>query len=863
MSNRSSISPPKIPVQLLRRFCDPRLLEDVEGDLVELFQERAIKNQRKANWLFALDVMLLLRPGIIKKLSFTYNAMPMLYNDLRTAVRHSVRQKGYTLLNLAGLAVGLASCICILLYVKDELGIDKFHANGDRTYQVWRNMYQGNGEVSTTPGIPQPLADVLKTEYPQIGDVALLSWEFETLFSFDNKSTFETGRHASPEFFKVFDFPFIAGDPATALNDLHSVVISETLAKKYFGDNWKGDALGKSFKIDNEQEFAITGIFQDPGTNSSLRFDWVMPADTYIQQKAWVRSWYNGSFSIFITLRQGADIALLRKKVEQEINKHTNYTADERIYLQLFSENYLNGNFENGVPVGGRIQYVTILSIIAVFILMIACINFMNLATARSSRRAKEIGVRKAMGAGRISLGQQFFVESFLLSAIGVVAALGIVALALPYFNNLTGKSLSLDFASAQLWIGVLTMIIITGLFSGSYPAILLSSFNAINSLKGKMKLAPTGTRLRNGLVTLQFAISILLISGTIVISKQINYILTKNLGLDKENVIMMEMDGQLSGKTEVFKAEFEKIPEGKAITFTSGNPLAYRASTGGATWDGKDPNQVVEINVLTVDAAFFETMNIQFAEGKGFINNFSIDSSTFVVNQALADIMGFKSTTGERLSVWGTDGKVIGVVKDFHMGSMYEPIPPLIIRCHPSDTDVALMRLQNNMQQALEKIEGVTKAINPGYPFRYRFLDDDYEHSYKSEIAIGSLVNIFAVVSVFISCLGLFGLSFFSAEQRAKEIGIRKIHGARVWQLMLMLSRDYALLIAIAFVLATPVAWYYMGEWLSNFAFRTELDIWTFALSGLLAFIVGALTVGFKSMTAANANPIKTLREE
>jgi putative ABC transport system permease protein len=406
-------------------------------------------------------------------------------------------------------------------------------------------------------------------------------------------------------------------------------------------------------------------------------------------------------------------------------------------------------------------------------------------------------------------------------------------------------------------------MIIITGLFSGSYPAILLSSFNAINSLKGKMKLAPTGNRLRNGLVTLQFAISILLISGTIVISRQIDYILTKNLGLDKENVIMMEMDGQLSGKTEVFKAEFEKIPEGKGITFTSGNPLAYRASTGGATWDGKDPNQVVEINVLTVDAAFFETMNIQFAEGKGFINNFSIDSSTFVVNQALADIMAFKSTTGERLSVWGTDGKVIGVVKDFHMGSMYEPIPPLIIRCHPSDTDVALMRLQNNMQEALQKIERVAKTLNPGYPFRYRFLDDEYEHSYKSEIAIGSLVNIFAVVSVFISCLGLFGLSFFSAEQRAKEIGIRKIHGARVWQLMLMLSRDYALLIAIAFVLATPVAWYYMGEWLSNFAFRTELDVWTFALSGLLAFLVGALTVGFKSMTAASANPIKTLREE
>lgn len=865
MREHRQISPPKFPLRFLRWFCNPRLLEDVEGDLYELFEQRAIKNPGTARWLFALDVLLLFRPGIIRKISLLniQNPRLMLYNDLRTAVRHSLKHKGYTLLNVAGLIVGLASCVAILLYVEDELGIDRFHANSHRIYQVWRNMHQASGEVSTTPGITQPLEHVLRTEYPEIEDVTLLSWEMEPLFHLDDKSSFEKGRHASPEFFKVFTFPFVAGNPAIALTDVYNVVISETLARKYFGENWRTEALGKSFKINEGEEYAITGIFQDPGPNSSLKFDWILPAREYVQQKEWVRSWYNGSFRMYFTLREGADIEALRVKVMHEINEHTNYSADEHIYLQLFAENYLNSNFENGVPAGGRIQYVKILLIIAAFILVIACINFMNLATARSGRRAREIGVRKAMGAHRASLGQQFFVESFLLSSIGVAGALLVVALALPAFNEVTGKSLQLDFSSARLWLCAGGMIVLTGLLSGSYPAFLLSSFNAIHSLKGKLKQGATGSRLRNGLVTLQFAISILLIAGTIVISKQMDYVLGKNLGLDKENLVMMQMDGQLAGKNDVFRTEFAKIPEGKAITFSSGNPISYGASTGGARWEGKDPDEVVEINVLSVDARFFETMQMDFAEGRGFLNNFSTDSGTFVVNEVLARIMGFRSPVGERLSVWGTDGEIVGVVKDFHMGSLYEPIPPLIIRYDPSNSRMAFMRTTGNTQEALQKIEQVAKKLNPGFPFRYRFLDEEYEKTYQNEMVVSVLVNVFAAVSIFISCLGLFGLSFFSADQRAREIGIRKIHGAGVWQMVVLLSREYALLMGIAFVLATPLAWYYMREWLDTFAFRTELSAGVFATAWLIAFFVGALTVSFKSVTAALANPIRTLKEE
>jgi putative ABC transport system permease protein len=859
------MTPPKISLRFLRWFCHPSLLEDVEGDLLELFEKRAVIDPAKARWLFTLDVLLLFRPRIIKQISFTdaLTFTPMLINDIRTAVRHSLKHVGYTMLTVAGLVVGIASCIMILLYVEDELRVDKFHANSDRIYQVWRNMYQASGEVSTTAGIPGPLEDVLKNEYPEIDDVAIVSWEMELLFRLDEERSFEKGRYASPEFFRVFTFPFVAGDPSTALNNINSVVISDRIAEKYFGDDWKSEAVGRSFKINEHEEFAITGIFKHPGTISSLQFDWIIPATGYLQQHEWIKSWYNGGLRIFLTLNEKADVSLLRKKVEHEINKHTNYSADERIYLQLFAENYLNSNFENGIPVGGRIQYVKILSIIAVFILGIACINFTNLATARSSRRAKEIGVRKAMGAQRTLLGQQFFVESFLLAGIGVSLALMVVAIALPYFNDITGKFLQLDVGSLRLWLVAGLMIIITGLLSGSYPALLLSSFNPINSLKGKVKSVHSGSGLRNGLVTLQFSISILLISGTIVITKQMKYILNKNLGLDKENLVMMSMEGALAGKNDLFRTEFQKIPEGKSITFTSGNPIEHHSSTGGAKWDGKDPNAVVEIQVLSADAQFFETMKIDFAEGQAFTNNFLTDSASFVINETLAKIMGFKSPTGERLFVWGTEGKIIGVVKDFHMGSMYEPIPPLIIRYDPKDTDVAFMRTQNNTQAALQKIELLAKKLNPAYPFRYKFLDEEYERSYQNEIAVSTLVNVFAGVSIFISCLGLFGLSFFSAEQRAKEIGIRKVHGASVWQLMVLLSRQYAMLIGIAFVLATPLAYFYMHAWLSTFAFKTDLNVSIFALAGLLAFLVGALTVSFKSIRAAMENPIKTLREE
>ncbi|HET6540264.1 MAG TPA: ABC transporter permease [Chryseolinea sp.] len=856
--------PPRLALKFLRWFCDARLLEDVEGDLMELYEMRAAVDKAKARRLFCIDVLLLFRPGIIRNfvLLRRLTTFGMLYHHIKTTLRQVRKFKGYTTINLSGLVVGLVSCLFIALWVLDEVNMDKFHEKSDRIYKVWRNMTQQGGEVITNRYIPQPLEIVLKNEYPEVEDVAMVTWEMESLFRKDDKTSYETGFYASPGFFKIFSFPFLAGNPLTALNDIHSVAISERLARSYFGDNWR-DAVGQIFRIDERQEFTVTGIFANQGSNSSFRFDWIIPSSEFLQRNKWVESWYNGGSQIYFSLKQGADIEAVRKRAEQEVNKHTDGSADEPIYLQLFSETYLNETFENGIPIGGRIQYVRILTAVGLFILLIACINFMNLSTARSSTRAKEIGVRKVMGARRTSLSGQFFTESFFYALGSGLIAILIVYLTLPYFNTLTGKSIVMDLTDPLIAVGIIGIVIITGLLSGSYPALLMSSFGIINSLKGKAKHRSGEGQMRQVLATLQFAISIFLICGSIVVSKQVSYILNKDLGLRKENVMMVGLESELQRKNDAYRTELLRIPEVKNVTFTSGNPISYHSSTGGASWEGKDPNAVIEINVMSIGDDFYETTGIRVAEGKAFSGNLATDSLYFMVNEVLADLMGPGSPVGKKLSCWGINGTIIGLVRNFHMSSMYDQIAPLIIRYDPNNTRVALIRTQGSTQEAIGQVEQVTRKLNPAFPFRYQFMDEEYARSYSSELAVSTLLNYFALVCIFISCLGLLGLSSFAADQRAKEIGIRKVLGAGVLNLVLLISRDYVRIMVVACVLAIPVSYYYLQQWLNSFAFRMDLSIAFFSFAGMLAILLGGLTVGFKSFRAAVANPRDTLKEE
>ena len=842
-------------------------MEDVEGDLSELFAQRLASNKSKAKLWYFLDVLFLFRPGIIKNLEFRNGLIntTMLKNFLKVAIRNAIRYKGFTALNLLGLLVGIASSILILLWVNDEVSMDKFHENGDEIYQVFRNMKQTGGEVSTTYSIPKPMADLMKTEYSEVNEVAQISWLISMDFEKGEDISSEQGFFATPNFLTLFSFEMLLGDKETALGDLSSIVISKSVAEKYFGSAWKEKALGATLKIDGERDALVSGVYENPGPHSSLQFDWLLPAKYFFGRNEWVDDWGNGSFRIYFTLNSQDQLTAVKKRMYDEIITNAagqDNSGEEYLIAHKFQDYYLYSNFDNGVINGGRIDYVRIMSIVAIFLLVIAAINFMNLATARSGRRSKEIGLRKVMGAYKTSITVQFFFESILLATIATLLSVIAVWLTLPYFNQLVSKELFIDFSQPMTWYFLVSLTLIVGVLSGIYPALLLPTFGIVKSLKGNLRQTTGAAYFRKGLVIFQFGISTLLIIGTAVIYSQLQYVLNKDLGLDKENLVQVRLGQDFGVRLQTYRTELEKIPEVKAVTASSGNPISYGRSTSSARWEGMS-NEGYEINVLLTDEYFIETMGMQMLSGRSFDEQLS-DSTNFIINEVMADLMDFDEPLEKRLSFWGIDGRVVGVVKNFHMQNMHESIAPLIITCiSPSSTERALVRIQGNPNDALKSMEAVIQKLNPQQEFNYEFIDQTYEESYQSEMTASSLIKVFASISIFISCLGLFGLSAFTAEQRAKEIGVRKVHGATVKQIILLLSKDYAMLMLFAFVVAIPFGYYYSMQWLEGFEFRTELNLGLFALAGIITFLIGAFTVSFKSYFAAKMNPVKTLKDE
>lgn len=865
MSGVQPKQPPKLALKLLRWFCNPDLIEDVEGDVSELF---AARSGNKAIWLFYWDVFLLYRPGIIKDLNIYkgQNNNDMFNNYLKIALRNALRYKGYTLLNLLGLVVGIASSMLVLLWVNDEVSIDKFHSQGESIYKVFRNMNQSNGQVSTTASTPKPLADVLNEEYSEVSKVASLSWPMGMDLELEAEATNETGRYASQEFLDMFSFELLIGNRNTALDDLSSILISETVALKLFGDKWKSEASGQVIKVNEETDVLVSGVFKDIGSNSTLGFDWLMPAQSFFNQNDWVNDWGNGSFEVYLLIPDESQVQAVSKRIYSEIKDNTAGNAsagDESLILQKFQDTYLYSNFKNGAVVGGRIDYVQIMTIVAFFILIVACINFMNLTTARSSRRSKEIGLRKVMGAPRKSIRTQFYFEAFLLTTIAVVLSVLVVLLLMPVFNNIVDKSLFIDFSKITTWYFLIGLTLVVGLLSGSYPAIILPAIDVLQSIKGgAIKQSSFAVYFRKGLVVFQFAISTLLIIGTAVIYQQINFVLNKDLGMNKDNLLAVNLEEGAGSRLEAFKSELMRLPSVTNVSGTSGNPLDYGRSTSSANWEGKSPADGYEVNIMLTDDNFIETTGMKILKGRDFSNQLK-DSTNFLINEVAAKLMGFDDPIGKKLSFWGINGQVVGVVKNFHMSNLYEPIAPLIITClDPSMSDMVLIRTSENAGAVLPQIEEVTKALSPNTDFDYLFIDQAYAESYKNEKTMRTLANIFALVSVIISTLGLLGLASYSAEQRSKEIGVRKVHGASVIQVLILLSKDYSKLILIAFFLAIPFAYYLTEGWLAKFEFRTELNPLVFILGGLIVFVIGIFTVAGKSYYAATVNPAKVLKE-
>ena len=788
----------------------------------------------------------------------------MLRNYFKTAVRSFLRQKGYTIINIAGLTVGIVSSLLILLWIQDEISKDKFHEHDEQLFAIMRYMTV-DGEVLTTTSIPKPLAETLEEEYPEVEHAELISWEAEFLLHLEDKFTREKGRYVGDAFFEIMSYPLIIGDPQTVLDDNYSVVISETVAIKYFGSEWRTnpDVLGSAMKVNNGDLHKVTGVFKNVGANSSLQFDVVLPIEIFIKSNSWVEHWGNNGLRLILKLKDtDFDRAAFDLRLIEEINSH-DIGYDSRAFLQPYSERYLYSNYDDGKLIGGRIDYVKIFMVVAIFILLIASINFMNLATARSTMRAKEIGVRKVLGAQRGSLSAQFMIESLLITLLATVLSVMLVYIILPVFNNLTDKQIVIDFTSLSFWAITGGIALFTGVLSGSYPALFLSSFKILSVIKGTLKHTKGATYFRKGLVVFQFSLSILLVIGTLTVYRQINYIMTKNVGLNKENVLFTGVEGSMVDHYETFKNELLAVPEVKYVSRSSQNPLSSGSDTFGVEWEGKDPEMRVLFNIISADHDWVETVGAELQEGRGYTSDFPFDTTSFILNEKAVEIMGMDNPVGQALTVWGTSGTIVGVLKNFHMSSMYRAMNPLVIRYDPGNAYYNFIRIEGDVKSALVGIEAVNDKLNPGFPFDYEFLKDSYESDYKSEMVIGTLANYFASMAIFISCLGLLGLASFTVSQRTKEIGIRKVMGATVPGLVMMLSKDFTRLIIISFVVAAPIAYYYTSQWLDKFVYRIDVDATVFILAGIGALLIASITVGIKSAQAAVANPADSLRDE
>ncbi len=807
----------------------------------------------------------------------------MFRNYLKIAWRSLAKNKLFSGINVFGLALGMACGLVIGLWVSDALSYDRFLPDAERIHFVRVNFQNPvTGEIATNWVTPGPLQEVIAQHIPEVAAVTKINYGPELLIkpvgrSAAEKSGKEKGHYATDDFFGVFDLPALAGNPKVALAQTNQIVITRTVAENYFtrsGSDYR-QALGKTLQLDNDKFYVVGAIIENLPSTSTLQFGWLV--NWKVQQQDWMKKWGNNSFQTFVRLQPNVTLEQAEKAMKIIYPRFAGKNFDiGRPTLQPITDLHLYADYKNGKAVGGRIEYVRIFSLVALFILLIACINFINLATARSAMRAKEVGVRKVVGALRSSLIGQFLGESVLTSLLAICLALLMVALALPTFNTTFGKRLTLDLTNPVLWLGIAGLVLITGFLSGSYPALFLSGLQPVRILKGtglaiQMQVgngrsAASPALFRQTLVVFQFSLSIFLIAGMLAVGQQMDYLRTKNLGLDRENVIYVPLEGALNAgnKTETFRQEVMRQPSVAAATTASDLPLNIQSSSGDLEWPGKLPTTESNVSTLEVGGDFIRTMNIKLLDGRDFRTAGLADSASYIINEATARMMNMKAPVGQEVKFWRGKGRIVGLMKDFHLKSLHEAISPLIMMYNPLENGYLLVKTRaGQTQQAIADLERLTKQFNPNYPFSYHFVDEAYEQLYKTEQQVNTLVNSFGMLAILISCLGLFGLAAFTAEQRTKEIGVRKVLGASVTNIIGLLSKDFLKLVMIALILATPLAWLALSKWLSSFEYSTGLSWWVFALSGLMAIGIAMLTVSFQSIKAALMNPVKSLRSE
>ena len=797
----------------------------------------------------------------------------MFKSYFKTAFRNLVRNRLFTILNILGLSTSLACTMFILLWVVNEISYDRFNKNADHTYRI----------TATTIGQPfpltgAPLGDAIKAQIPGVKYAARLkpNYGVSAVFTvgerhFEEKRTY----YADPSFLQVFSYPLVSGDPKTALVQPDGLLMTERTAKKYFGTV---NAIGRTVRTNDSTVFTVTGILKDIPANSHLQFDMLLPMsyDARTDNDIIHAHWDNLNFYTYIILDDhtpsspGA-LAAMEQRI-REINKKGEPTFDAVFQLQPLSRVHLySKSLGYDVDGQGDISYVRIFSIVAIFILLVACINFMNLATARSARRAKEVGIRKVIGARRGQLIGQFLSESLLITFVALVLGIIFVATALPVFNTVVGKQLSIDLSSGWLFAGLLSVFLLTSLVSGSYPAFFLSSFRPIKALKAKVVRAGVGSLFfRNGLVVFQFVVSIVLIVGTTVVYRQLHFIRDRDLGYDKTNLLYIPLKGELPHKTEALAAAFRNSAILHNYSLISELPVNAGMGTIGVRWKGITQNHVM-FSVMGADEHFLSLFKMRLLAGRGFSTDFAADTLNYIVNEKALRVMGMDvdSAIGQRMKLWDTWGTIVGVVKDFNFRPAQSAIAPLILRYNPGAGKEWLRRTAvvsvppTRVAGAIDELKGVWAQLNPTYDFEYGFVDQQLERLYLSEQRMGVLFNTFALLAIFISCLGLCGLAAFTAEQRTKEIGIRKVLGANVAGIVAMLSKGFVRLVVIAALIASPLAWYIMQRWLQDFAYRITISGWVFAGAGMAALAIALFTVSFQAIKAAVANPVKSLSDQ
>ncbi len=868
-TTKDNIQPPRWSLRLLRFFLKKDYLEEIEGDMEEVFEDNIAQHSlRKARRIYNREVIKLIRPNLVRGITGYHklNYIGMLQHYLLITLRGFKRHKTTFFINLIGLSTGLAASLLIFLWVNDEKSVDTFHEKNDQLYWVFANFQLPNSTLTWdyTSGL---MAESLKEEFPEVEDAVRIGnshfFKPEGVISFKETNFEIDGLFASQNFFEILTYPVVIGDKSEILKGKESIAISEEMAISVFGSI--ENALGKLIDWENQffnKTFVVKGVFQAPPSNASNQFDVVVNYDQLVESDKWAAAWNGGYAQTFLLLKEGTNIDQFNAKIENFMDNKVNNDRFS-LFVQPYAKNYLFGKYDNGIQVGGRIENVRLFTIVALFILLIACINFMNLSTAQASKKMKEVGVKKAIGANRKALIFQFLSESILLSLFALTLAIVLVNLFLPQFNEITSKQLEINiFQFIKPIIGV---ALITGVLAGSYPAFYLSGFNPVAVLKGKVSNLKGEEWIRKGLVVVQFVLSIVFIIGVITINRQIEFTQSKDLGYDRENIVTFTRKGQFDRDPQIILSELNKIPGVISAGNMAGEFLWGDDNGSGFSWDpSTDEDNKYLFKSPKIGYNVIETLGLEIIEGRSFSKALNDDNSKVIINESAVKLMGLKNPIGKVLDYGKEETReIIGVVKDFQYGSMHQKIEPLIFRFRNSGANYVVKLQAGTETISLQKLEDIYQEFHPKYNFTPSYLQDDYLALYSTESKVASISNYMAGIAIIISCLGLFGLAAFTAERRTKEIGIRKILGASQVVIVRLLTGNFTKTVLISIVIALPLGYFIVDNWLHNFAYSVGLKWWFFAFAGIAALLIAWLTVGFQTFKAAMINPAQCLRNE